>query len=199
MKDAATGFSPEGMFKRRLTDKVFNGLKCYEIIDGEITGMSIVTNPANEVKAKIISNEEISLAGVILVPDKLIYRINPITGEEYYIYFTKEVIQILFKQYQEDISWTQEERTNLIHLFSDKNNSIDDIATSLKRSCISIERRIKKEGEPFRNLVLVTMANNGENLSEIAERLNLSIDELYKIVDQLGGKLIKKGNFISTT
>lgn len=192
MKDAATGFSPEGMFKRRLTDKVFNGLKCYEIIDGEITSMSIVTNPANEVKAKIISNEERNLAGVIIVPDKLIYRINPITGEEYYIYFTKEVIQILFEQYQEDVSWTQEDLTNLIHLFSDKNNSIDDIATSLKRSCISIERRIKKEGEPFRNLVLVTMASNGENLSEIAERLNLSIDELYKIVAQLGGKLIKK-------
>lgn len=83
MTDLEVGLSPEGRFKKRLSDKTHNGLKCYEIIDGEITGMSMVTKPAHSTKAKIISENERIFAGPVLIPDKMIYRVNPLTGEEH--------------------------------------------------------------------------------------------------------------------
>lgn len=73
MNDARIGFSPEGNFKRKLTDKTYNGLRCYEIIDGEITSLSVVSSPSNGVMAKIISDENRLISGPILIPDKMIY------------------------------------------------------------------------------------------------------------------------------
>lgn len=193
MKEVAIGFSPEGQFKRKLTDKTHNGLMCYEIVDGEITGMSIVPSPANEMKARIISEKDRTIGGVILVPDKIIYRINPITGEQYYIYFTKEVIQILFEKYNEDISWSQEDRINLVNLYS-KDNSIDEISSRLGRTTESVIKRIERDGESFRDAVIITMAENNKTLREIAERLNISLGRLKEIIKDKGGKIVKKNS-----
>jgi hypothetical protein len=103
LMDASVGYSPEGFFKKKLTDKIHNGLKVYEIIDGEVTGISLVKKPANEIKAKIVSEKDRIIAGVLLKPDKLIYRINTITGEEFYIYFTKSAISKLYTKYRKKI------------------------------------------------------------------------------------------------
>lgn len=192
MTEATIGFSPEGQFRRKLTDKIHNGLKCYEIVDGEITGMSIVPNPANQMKAKIISDKERTIGGVIIVPDKMIYRINPITGEQYYIYFTKAVIQILFEKYNEDISWKMEDRIALVNLYADGDKTIEEMSTILKRDPEKVANRIIKEGEGFRDMVIVTMAKNGKNLNSIAMRLDISVEELKEIIKEKGGRIYKK-------
>lgn len=191
MKEATIGFSPEGQFKRKLTDRNHNGLKCYEIIDGEITGMSIVPNPANEMKARIVSDKERTIAGVVLVPDKLIYRINPITGEQYYIFFTKNVINLLHEKYSEDISWKDTDRLNLVKLYA-QGISVEELASIMERTVESIKNRIKKEGEPFINLVIVAMAQNGKTLGNIADRLDISVDTLKEIIKKNGGTIYKK-------
>jgi DNA-binding CsgD family transcriptional regulator len=192
MKEGVTGFSPEGQFKQKLTDKIHNGLKCYEIVDGEITGMSLVPNPANEMKAKIISDNERIIGGVIIAPDKMIYRINPITGEQYYIYFTIEVIQILFEKYNEDISWKMVDRITLVNLYADGDKTIEEMATILKRDPEKVANRIIKEGEGFRDIVIVTMAKNGKTLNSIAMRLDISVEELKEIIKEKGGRIYKK-------
>lgn len=186
------GFSPEGQFKLMLSDKTHNGLKCYEVIDGEITGMSIVSNPANQTKAVITSEKDRIITGAILIPDVMIYRINPITGEQFYIFFTPEVIKILHEKYRL-INWTQTERNKLIQMFAE-GFAPSEIASELNRTEVNVTNRIKEEGKAFRDWVLVIMAQNNKSLKEMSERLNIEENKLFKIIKSLGGKIVRKDN-----
>lgn len=188
--ETGIGFSPEGRFKQRLTDRVNNGLKCYEIVDGEITGIAIVPNPANEYKATIVSEEHRRIGGVILTPDKLIYRINPLTGEEYYIFFTMEVITLIFEKYRL-ATWFDKDVRQLVEMYA-KGSSLSEIALALNRPEENISKFIKDKGEAFRNMIITVMFHYQYSAEGIAERFNLSLAELHVIVENLGGKIVKR-------
>jgi hypothetical protein len=85
------GFSVEGTFEQVLTNKIHNGLKCYEIVDGTVTCIAFVDKPAHGANFKITDMTQRIVTGPLLIPDFMIYRHNRITNEEYYIYFTKEL------------------------------------------------------------------------------------------------------------
>lgn len=189
--ETGIGFSPEGRFKQKLTDKIHNGLKCYEIIDGEITGMAIVPNPANEYKASIVSEEHRRIGGVILTPDKLIYRINPLTGEEYYIYFTTEVIQLLFDKYRL-ATWFEKDVRQLMDMYA-QGHSLQEISLAMNRPVENISNYITEKGEAFRNIIIAIMFHNGYLAEDISERFNLSLAELRVIVEGLK-KTLKEDN-----
>lgn len=191
MKGIAVGFSPEGQFKKKLTDKIHKGLKCFEIVGGEITGMSIVSNPASEMEVIFASDKERTISGVVLTPDKLIYRINPITGEQYYIYFTKEVINLLYQRYNEDKSWTDNERFKFVELIAE-GKSVEEVALIFNRTITSVRNRMLKEGKPFIKMVIATMAQKGENLNSMAKNLDITVDELKKYIKEVGGRIYKK-------
>lgn len=70
--------------------------------------VAFVEDPAIQELWVAMANEEIKLAadndkmivtGPALVPDRLIYRVHPKTGAEYYIRFSKEVIQSIVQRY----------------------------------------------------------------------------------------------------
>lgn len=185
LKDSQIGFSPEGRFKRKPTDKIHNGLKCYEIIDGEITAFAFVNTPAHGVLSKM-SVEDRQIIGPVLVPNKMIYRINPLTGEEYYIYFTADVISKFHKQ-----NWSKKERFMLANLFS-QGKSEKEIALELSRDEQDVIDRIKQEGEMFRIMVIMIMSQNNQSTKTMAERLKISEQEVFRLVNEVGGQVIRK-------
>lgn len=190
MDKLGIGFSPEGKFKKRLTDKIHNGLKCYEIVDGEITGMALTTIPAHSYKAAIISEEDRTIGGPVLIPDKMIYRINPITGEEYYIFFSVEAIQKIGSKYQKQL-WTKEESLTLFDMYSD-GKTITDIAIALKREEKDITDKIEYQGETFAQGIIAFMAQKNKNTKEMASILNLSHEEVLDIATKMGAKIVPK-------
>ena len=54
---------------------------------------------ANEEIKLSVDNDKMIVTGPALVPDRLIYRVHPKTGAEYYIRFSKEVIQSIVQRY----------------------------------------------------------------------------------------------------
>ncbi|NVK65702.1 MAG: hypothetical protein HWE22_14005 [Flavobacteriales bacterium] len=152
--------------------------------------MSFVKNPANETKAQIISDKERIIGGVILTPDKLIYRINPITGEEFYIYFTKESINKLFIKYRKE-NWTQDEYLSLVKLYAE-GFSENEIGIKLRRTQDDITDKIQEGGVLFRNMIIVIMAQNNKTTRDIARRLELPHSELMKVLTEIGGELKEK-------
>jgi len=55
---------------------------------------------ANEITKLLLSEDDkMIVTGPALVPDKLIYRVHPKTGAEYYIRFSEEVIQQIVQRY----------------------------------------------------------------------------------------------------
>jgi hypothetical protein len=55
---------------------------------------------ANEITKLLLSEDDkMIVTGPALVPDKLIYRVHPKTGQEYYIRFSEETIQAIVKRY----------------------------------------------------------------------------------------------------
>jgi DNA-directed RNA polymerase len=190
MKELGIGLSPEGKFKQKLTNKLHNGLRCYEIIDGDITRVSIVKNPAHSYKGKIVSEEERTFMAPILVPDKMIYRINPITGEQYYIYFTAEVIEKITTKYRKE-NWTDEELVTLVRMYSDC-NTIKEIAFSVNREEEDVVYKIENSGESFVHLILALMISKNKEMQEITKLLKMSEAEVLNLVTQMGGKIIKK-------
>lgn len=86
-------------------------LPIYEIIDGDLTAVSLVQHPAIESdfmlfkkqeKMKFSFNEEKHIAfGPALIVDKPIYRIDS-EGREFYVVFTKEVIEQLFTDFMKN-------------------------------------------------------------------------------------------------
>lgn len=190
MEDASIGFSPEGKFTLKLTTRTHNNLKCYEIIDGEITAISFVRNPANGVKAKIVSDEERIITGPILIPNSYIFRINPLTGEQYYIFFTKESINKIFLKYRKE-NWSEKERLLLIQMYSEGYSEYD-IGQKLNRTESEVIDRIKKEGDVFRNMIIMLMSQNGKSINEISVRLRINVSELVQIIENIGGVIIRR-------
>lgn len=71
-------------------------------------------------------NEELKkqylMAGPVLIPDKLIYRVDPNTREEYYVYFSKESVKKIAFKYMRDKNTTN---TNIEH---NPNQAIDNVS-----------------------------------------------------------------------
>lgn len=190
MNDARIGFSPEGNFKRKLTDKIYNGLRCYEIIDGEITSISFVSSPSNGVMVKIISDEDRLISGPILIPDKMIYRINPITGEEYYIYFTDKVIKKLHENYQNK-NWTQNEYNTLFYSYIDGKN-IEEISQFLNKPQSVVENKLN-ENDRF-SLDVIRLSKTKKTINEMAIELDIDVEKLIKKIENMGGIISKQNN-----
>lgn len=186
MDNLKIGFSPEGNFKYKLTDKTYNGLKCYEIIDGKITIISFVGSPAHGVLAKGVLSER-KIMGPVLIPNVMIYRINPITGEEFYIYFTEEVINKIYTKYKFE-NWAEEEQNNLFNLYI-SGKTIEEIEVILKKPKKYIEEKLKSSNKL--DLDVVRMSGLKMNIKDICNELNISIDEFYDIIYKLGGSITK--------
>ena len=190
MNNAKIGFSPEGKFKRKLTEKIHNGLKCYEIVDGEITAISFVKTPANGVMAKIVSEEDMTIAGVILLTDKMIYRINPITGEEYYIFFTKEVINKMFNDYRNK-HWSATELEKLFYSYT-SGKSIEEISLDIDRTPDDIENSLN-DGDRV-PLEILRMSNMKLSTQEMADKLGVDLKKMHEIIGEIGGTLVPREN-----
>lgn len=186
LEDSHIGFSPEGFFKRKLTNKIHKGLKCYEIIDGEISGVAFVNKPAHGLMTKL-SDKDRLVVGPILVPNRMIYRINPLSGEEYYIYFTPRIISKLQTQFRK-LHWSQNERFALLNLFSE-GKSEKEIALELNRDEQDVVDRIKEEGEVFQIMVIILMSKNNQSTQAMAERLKISEQEVFRLVNETGGQV----------
>ncbi|WP_157486015.1 hypothetical protein [Flavobacterium soli] len=87
------GFSVEGNFKKKLVDKLHNGKKCYEIFDGIVTAISLVSLPSHGKNFKITDKKNRIVTGVVLSPEIMIERFDLISNEVYYVYFTAESIE----------------------------------------------------------------------------------------------------------
>lgn len=190
MNDARIGFSLEGKFKLKLTDKIHNGLKCYEIIDGKIITISLVNTPANGVMAKTISDNERIIVGPILIPDEMICRINPITGEKYYIYFTKEIIEKLHKNFRNE-NWVKEEIEKLFYLYT-YGKSIEKIAQTLNRTKDNIENKLNESDRV--PLEIIRMTNMRMSIKEIGNKLGVESEQLHEIIKRMGGMIVQIKN-----
>jgi hypothetical protein len=58
--------------------------------------------PLDKETFKKEQNKKQLLAGPVLIPDKLIFRREPITGGEYYVYFSKETTEKIAYKYMKD-------------------------------------------------------------------------------------------------
>jgi hypothetical protein len=61
------------------------------------------------------------LAGPILIPEKLIYRREPITSSEYYVYFSRDTVKKIAYKYMRD------DRTNNTNLEHNSKQSLDNV------------------------------------------------------------------------
>jgi hypothetical protein len=190
VSDLKFGFSPEGKFKRQLTDKVHNGLKCYEIVDGEVTGVAFVKSPANGVMGKTVSDERMEIAGAFLVADKLIYRINPITGEEYYIYFTSDSIGKIFKKFREKY-WSEKEKETMFRMYIN-GEPMHKIAQTLDRTIENIQNQLNLP-ERFQ-IDLIRMSKMKMSTKEMAEAFGITTSELHELIAQTGGKIVPRNS-----
>jgi hypothetical protein len=95
--------------------KDFTELKNYELTIDDInfdgcTAISLVEYPAIELNwmvfsknnnfifAKVIEEKRI-ITGPSLVPNKLIYRVNPFTGEEFNVFFSEDTVKKISEQF----------------------------------------------------------------------------------------------------
>jgi hypothetical protein len=76
---------------------------------------------ANEITKLYLSEDKMIVTGPALVPDKLIYRVHPKTGEEYYIRFSEETIQAIVQRY-----FTQNKQINF-NLEHNKENDVQGV------------------------------------------------------------------------
>jgi hypothetical protein len=77
---------------------------------------------ANEITKLLLSEDDkMIVTGPALVPDKLIYRVHPKTGEEYYIRFSEETIQAIVQRY-----FTQNKQINF-NLEHNKENDVQGV------------------------------------------------------------------------
>jgi len=77
---------------------------------------------ANEITKLLLSEDDkMIVTGPALVPDKLIYRVHPKTGAEYYIRFSEEVIQQIVQRY-----FTQNKQINF-NLEHNKENDVQGV------------------------------------------------------------------------
>lgn len=107
-----------------MINEVPKKIACYRLLvddtdSTEVDFISLVEDPAiqidwmsfsngeskprvEEVKFKINSQEKRMLSGVFMVPDKPIYRMDKETGEEYFVVFTADDIEMAVKKFNKN-------------------------------------------------------------------------------------------------
>ena len=96
------------------------GLKAVSLVDRP----AIETNFLKFKDQKIVFSKDESkhiVSGPSLISDMPIYRVNPITGEEYYVVFTADVIEKLVERY------SQQNLFNSVNLQHDSNEFTDKV------------------------------------------------------------------------
>lgn len=132
-------------------------MKIFEFLIGEdddtgVKTISLVDSPAmqsdfiafNEVQKKpvYISLEKKGdeykgiVAGLSMIPDKLIYRVDPDTNEEYYGYFTQDTIEKIRNKYHKEM------QTSNVNLDHDDNAYIN--AYLIESYILSSEARVEE-------------------------------------------------------
>ncbi len=102
----------DSMYKTKMTETI----PVKELMLTDETGLdaiALVEYPAIEMDFLMFENNEVSvtlariykekqiLTGPAMIPDKQIYRYNQETDEEYYVYFTKETVELCSQKYLE--------------------------------------------------------------------------------------------------
>ena len=107
--------------------------KCIELLESEegIDAIALVEFPAIEVDFQYFASEKMNvtfakadmekriLTGPAMIPDKLIYRYDPRTNEEYDVWFSKETVRSIAEKY---LIEGKQASTNIEH-----NTSIGDV------------------------------------------------------------------------
>jgi hypothetical protein len=97
--ETGTGFSIELVDYRLERKGEHEGLPLYEALDGKITAIAIVKNPAIGVDA-ILNNTERIISGPVMIPDIKIFRNCGLKkSENCYWYFSAETIGKLQKTF----------------------------------------------------------------------------------------------------
>jgi len=189
-------------------------LKVYElIIDNEaddfVSAISFVENPAIEedflmfdkqekFEFKVENEEERIVSGPALIFDKQIYRYNYFTGEEYYVYFSKQTVKdlaynFLLNNRQNNVTTDHSKTVNGVKLIeswlSKQDNELGyglpagNWFTSYKVDNDEIWNKVKS-GD-FKGFSIEVYVGLKEDLSLIEDLSDEELDELYEKIKSL--------------
>ena len=122
-----------------IDDSADTGVKTISLVDQPAMESDFIAFSKN--KPKYISLEKDGeykqiVAGLSMIPDKLIYRIDPDTGEEYYGYFSQETIEKIRNKYHKEM------QTSNVNLDHDENNYVD--AYLVESYILNTEARVEE-------------------------------------------------------
>jgi len=118
------------------------GVKTISLVDAPAMQSDFIAFDKQERKPKYISLEKEGkeykgvVAGLSMIPDKLIYRIDPDTQEEYYGYFTQDTIEKIRNKYHKELM------TSNVNLDHDENAYIN--AYLIESYILSTEARVEE-------------------------------------------------------
>ena len=100
-----TGFSIELIGYKLERRGEHEGLPLYEALDGQVTDIAIVDEPAIGI-GTLVNLPEQTLAGPVMIPDLKILRLAGLNGDEHcYWYFSAETIKMLQQSFKGKIKF----------------------------------------------------------------------------------------------
>lgn len=165
----------------RVYDMIFN--------DGETKGVyniSLVENPAMEslyvalkdcqVQLKVVDEERKILLGAVLIPNKLIYRKDEVTGEEYNIRFSKETIDVALTAFQKN---NAQNGTTLDHNENLKLNDVTFVENWIKEDEVNDKSVKYGFNEPVGTWFTMMKAHTDEAWQSAKNMKGFSIDGFF--------------------
>ena len=184
------------------------GLKAVSLVDRP----AIETNFLKFKDQKIVFSKDESkhiVSGPALIANMPIYRINPITGEEYYVIFTKDTIAKLVERYSQqnlfnsvNLQHDSNEFTDKVILvesyFVDKNRGIAPKEFDIEDGSWITSYKVQDEAlwneimstDEFKGFSVEVMANLTEKLSKIDENTENEQPKM-SAVDQIIADILK--------
>ena len=175
-----------------------------------LQAVSLVDRPAIEADflkfkdQKIVFSKDESkhiVSGPSLIADMPIYRINPFTGEEYYVIFTKEVIEKLVERYSQQNLFNS---VNLQHNpdeYTDKVVLVESYFVNKERGIAPKEYDLadgswitsyKIQDEALWNEIMTTNEFKGFSVEVIANLVEKMSSEKEQSIDELIDELLEK-------
>ena len=177
-----------------------------------LRAVSLVDRPAIETNflrfkdQKIIFSKDESkhiVSGPSLIADMPIYRINPVTGEEYYVIFTSDVIQKLVERYSKQNLFNSVNLQHDPNEFTDKVILVESYFVDKKRGIAPNEYKDIADGswftsykvldddlwneimttDEFKGFSVEVIANLVEKMS--SEKPSDENDEINKLIDEI--------------
>ncbi len=177
-----------------------------------LRAVSLVDRPAIETNflrfkdQKIIFSKDESkhiVSGPSLIADMPIYRINPVTGEEYYVIFSADVIQKLVERYSKQNLFNSVNLQHDPNEFTDKVILVESYFVDKKRGIVPNEYKDIADGswftsykvldddlwneimttDEFKGFSVEVIANLVEKMS--SEKPSDENDEINKLIDEI--------------